>query len=238
MSVHWFVPQVSLTALLDPFFPPSLVTWLRTCAYVDSDLSLPLPLVFQTPCPACSYFPILPRPWCPGILLTSSDLNSSVCLVSDSLLPLLSLLCRILDCPCKHFFAVLCTLLFPLPFCCLPGSLFCSCPSCRMSQPGGVCWRSRLCTIKLLVVFHSIEVSLAFLGRCGCFPTEQQFLAVSMLLTTSALQDKLKSCTLWSQKEGLCIEPVVECGSCSFSCVGSWVLSVEYLVYLIWVEKT
>lgn len=203
------------TGSLDSFFPPFpsyvmenlCLCRQRPFSVVSTGVSDSLPCVF-----------ILSHP--PPSLM-SQDLAyflqpKQLCLpcVSDSLLPLLSFLCRILSCPCKHFFfSFLCTLLFPLPFCCLPDSLFCSCPSCRMSQPGGMCWRSRLCTIKLLVVFHNVEVSLAFLGRCGCFPTEEQFLAVSMLLTTSALQDKLKSCTLWSQKEGLCIGPVVECGS-------------------------
>lgn len=173
MSVHWFFPWVSLAALLDPSIPsslPSPATWWRTCAYVSvvsTGVSDSLPCVF-----------ILSHP--PPSLM-SQDLAyflrpKQLCLpcVSDSLLPLLSFLCRILGCPCKRFFffPFLCTLLFPLPFCCLPDSLFCSCPSCRMSQPGGMCWRSRLCTIKLLVVFHNVEVSLAFLGRCGCFPTE------------------------------------------------------------------
>lgn len=58
--------------------------------------------------------------------------------------------------------------------------------------------------------FSTILRSLSLLGRCGYFPTEQQFLAVSTLLTASALQDKLKSCALQSPKEGLCLGPVLQ----------------------------
>lgn len=112
MSVHWFFPWVSLAALLDPSIPsslPSPATWWRTCAYVGSDLSLLFPLVSRTPCPACSYFPILPRPWCPRILLTSSDLNSSACLV-------FLILC-FLSCPfCAGFSSALANVVFFLFF--------------------------------------------------------------------------------------------------------------------------
>lgn len=181
--------------------------WCRTCACVDSELSPLLPLVSQTPYPACSYFSILPRPWCLRILLTSSDLNSSVCLMFLVLcfLPYpfcAGFLTALVKSGGFFFVCFLCTLLLPLPFFCLLGSLFCSYSSFRKSQPSGMCRRSRLCAIKLLVVFHNIEVSQAFAHRCGSFPTEQQFLPISMLLSTDALQYKWKSCTLWSQKEG------------------------------------
>lgn len=129
----------------------------------------------QTPHPACSYFPILPRPSRSRILLISSNLESSVCC-------LFLMLC-LLSCPfCAGFssalsnISFLCTLLFPLPFCCLPGSLLCSCPPCRISQPGGMCWRSKLYTIKLLVVFHNNEVSLKpFSADVAVFPQNSIF---------------------------------------------------------------
>lgn len=69
-----------------------------------------------------------------------------------------------------------CTLLFPLPSCYLPGSLLSSYPSCRISQPGGMCWRSKLYTIKLLVVFHNNEVSLKpFSADVAVFPQNINF---------------------------------------------------------------
>lgn len=147
MSVNESLSRfLSLSALLDPWVPSLLhssVMGCRTCAYVYNDLFLSLALVSQTPHPACSYFPILPCPSCSRILLISSNLKSSVCC-------LFLVLC-FLSCPfCTGFFTALadiyflCTLPFPFSFCCLPGSLLCSCPSCRISQPGGMCWRSKL----------------------------------------------------------------------------------------------
>lgn len=113
-------------------------------------LSLPpLSLVFQ----GVAYF-LQPKQLC---LLSVSELCFPSCPFCDGFLTALANI------------SFLCTLFFPLSF-------LCSCPSCRISQPGGMCWRSRLYTIKLLVVFHNNEVSLKpFSADVAVFPQNSNF---------------------------------------------------------------
>lgn len=139
-------------------------------------------------------------------------------------------------------FSVLCALLFPIPFCCLPGFLFCSCPSCLISRPGGMCWRSRLCTTKLLVVFHNIEVSLSrswqmrlFSHRTAvssCQHASHHFCFTRQIKELHPSVSKGRALYRASGRVWL-----LTCVNNWFSCVGSWVPSVKYLVYLIWLEK-